>query len=60
MKVSVRKQNSVKIKENFEKYIIGLDPFKGYKDLTTRSSLVTDDKTRRRGSLTSMIFRSDV
>lgn len=31
MKVNIRKQNSVKIKDNSEKYIIGLNQFKGYK-----------------------------
>lgn len=57
MNVNVRKQNSVKIQENFGKHVIGLDQFKGYKDLITRSSLVTEEKTRRTGNLTSMVFR---
>lgn len=59
MKVNVRKKNLVKIKENFGKHVIGLDQFKGYKDLITKSSLATEEKTRRTGSLTSMVFRSD-
>lgn len=60
MKVNIRKQNSVKIKENSEKYIIGLNQFKGHKDLITTSSVVTEDKARRAGStLITVGFRSD-
>lgn len=62
MKVSIRKQNSVKIKENSEKYITGLNQFNRYKDLITWSSVVTEDNARRVGSLplTSVGFRSDI
>lgn len=61
MKVNIRKQNSVKIQENSEKYIIGLNQLKGYKDLITRSSVVSEDKAKRAGGLppTSVGFRSD-
>jgi len=61
MKVNIRKENSVTNKENSEKYIIGLNQFKGYKDVITRSSVATEDKARSAGSLplTSVQFRSD-
>lgn len=52
----------MEIKENSEKYIIGLDQLNRYKDLLTRSSGVAEDKARRAGSLplTSVGFRSDI
>lgn len=59
MKVNIRKENSVKIKENSEKYVIGLNQFKRYIDLITRFSVTAEDNARRAGSLTSVGFRSD-
>lgn len=51
MKVSIRKEISVKTEEYSLKYIIGLNQFKGYRDLITRSCEFTGDTTRYAGSL---------
>lgn len=51
MKVNIRKEISVKTEEYSLKYIIGLNQFKGYRDLITRSSEFTGDTTRYAGSL---------